>query len=195
MSRILRPLQKHVTLTGLTEIMFARYPGDNNTKLSPDQKFYLNSQNEICLPTINLISFLTAINTESAPIVCLGKQAKRVASALLCSVTISPSPLIPFTRDGQPIVFGEFNERDIDERSGAYVFHSKAIVKKGAAAIPNPVSRPVLPRPWTLSFDIQVLPHPDLTEDLVANLFHDGGTRLGLGTFRKMFGKFSMEWR
>jgi hypothetical protein len=32
---------RRVTLVGLTDIMFDRYPGDNDTKLEPHQKLYL----------------------------------------------------------------------------------------------------------------------------------------------------------
>jgi len=53
----------------------------------------------------------------------------------------------------------------------------------------------MLDTPWELKFKLTILPHPDLNEDLIENLFVDGGVRLGLGTFRKAFGKFSFEWR
>lgn len=195
MAKLTAALRKRVTLTGLTEIMFDRYPGDNKTHLTPDQKFYLNERREICLPTINLMSFLSATNTESAPMVCLGKEARRVASAILCSTSILPSPLITLTRNKKPIVFDEFDEHDRDGVSGAYVLHGKAIIKKAGLAIPSPKSRPVLPLPWALEFDLQILPHQDLTENLIENLFADGGVRIGLGTFRKMFGKFEFAWK
>ena len=184
-------LQRQVQLTGLTEILFDRYPGDNKTKLSPDQKLYLNPQREVCLPTLNVLSFLTAQNTESAPKLCLDKRIfKGICSALLSSVSIQPSPLIPFLRDGHAIRFGEF-EDDTDAVSGMTVVRHVARLEKG---IPNPKERPMLGLPWMLTFTLTMLPHPDLTEELVANLFANGGLRLGLGTYRKAFGKFGFEW-
>ena len=190
---ITKVTRKHVTLTGLTDILFDRYPGSNKTVLSdPAQKFYLDADRHICLPTMNILSFLTAQNTESAPKVCLDKRLyKSICSALLCSVTVTPNPLIPFLREGQPITYGVFDDNGFDATSGARVLHHVARLEKG---IPNPKERPSLPTPWTLTFDMQILPHPDLTEQMVENLFVDGGMRLGLGTFRKMFGKFSFAW-
>ena len=184
---------RRMTLTGTAEVLFDRYPGDNKTVLAdPGQKLYLNATREVCLPTLNLLSFLTAQNTESAPKLCLDKRIYRtVCSALLASVAITPSPLIPFLRDGQPIVFGEFDENDMDPISGMLVVRHVARLAKG---IPNPKERPMLGLPWALQATIQVLPHPDLTEELIENLFVDGGMRLGIGTYRKAFGKFTFSW-
>lgn len=186
-------LRRTVTLTGLTPILFDRYSGDNKTQLAPEQKFYLDAKSGICLPTLNLISFLTAQNTDSAPKVCLDSRLyKKVASALLASVTVMPTPLIPFTRAKKPIRFGQFNGDGFDATSQAQVLYHVARLEKG---IPNPKARPSLPLPWQLQFSLTVLPHPDLTEALIENLFVDGGARLGLGTFRRMFGKFSFAWK
>jgi hypothetical protein len=48
---------------------------------------------------------------------------------------------------------------------------------------------------WSLQFKMTVFPNPELNEDLIENLFVDGGARLGLGTFRKAFGKFEFSWK
>ena len=178
-----------VELTGLTEILFDRYMG-NNTKLSPEQKLYLTDDNVVCLPSANILSFLTAQNTDSAPKLLLGKRAKGICSALLSSIAIMPTT-IPFTRKGKPIVFEKF-QGDVDAKSGIRIVRHVARLPKG---IPNPKERPLLAPPWTLSFDMMILPHPELTFELIENLFIDGGVRLGLGTFRKAFGKFSFAWK
>jgi hypothetical protein len=36
--------------------------------------------------------------------------------------------------------------------------------------------------------------HPELSEQLVSDLFEKGGKFLGIGTFRKVFGKFDFDW-
>src|SRR5258706_9121556 len=60
---------RQIRLRGLTPVMFDRYPGDNDTKLEPWQKLYLGGETgrTICLPSANLMSFLSAQNTDSAP--------------------------------------------------------------------------------------------------------------------------------
>lgn len=188
---ITKPITKEVTLTGLTPILFDRYAGDNKTQLAPEQKLYLSSDN-IVLPSMNIISFLTAQNTESAPKMLLDKREyKTVASALLASTVITPAQ-IPFTRNGKPIIFGGSFVDDVDAKSGIRLMYHVARLDKG---IPNPKVRPSLDVPWQLKFTMKILPHPDLNEDLIENLFVDGGIRLGLGTFRKAFGKFEFAWK
>ena len=188
---ITKAITKNVTLTGLTSILFDRYAGDNKTQLAPEQKLYLQ-KDVVVLPSTNIISFLTAQNTESAPKMLLDKREyKTIASALLASTQIFPS-FIPFLRDGKPVKFGGSFIDDVDPVSGIHVVYHVARLDKG---IPNPKVRPMLDTPWALQFKLVVLPHPDLNEDLIENLFVDGGVRLGLGTFRKAFGKFSFDWK
>ena len=188
---ISKALNKEVTLTGLTSILFDRYAGDNKTQLAPEQKLYLDGKT-VVLPSTNIISFLTAQNTESAPKMLLDKREyKGVASALLASVVITPSN-IPFLRNGKLLQFGGSFIDDVDPVSGIHIVYHVARLDKG---IPNPKVRPMLDVPWALKFKMTILPHPELNEDLIENLFVDGGVRLGLGTFRKAFGKFSFVWK
>ena len=54
----LNVITRRVRLRGLTPIMFDRYAGDNQTKLTWDQKIYLRpGTNELVLPALNIISF------------------------------------------------------------------------------------------------------------------------------------------
>jgi hypothetical protein len=190
-----KSLQRNVTLKGITEIMFDAYPGDNKTKLTPDQKLYLMPDKTVYLPALNIRSFLTAQNTMSAPKMLLdSKEYKRVADALAATVSITPTK-IPFLRDGVPIKFKEFVEQSdgtiLDKSSGITVQYHVARLDKG---IPNPKERPVLGLPWMLKFQLAVAPHPELSEDMIENLFTQGGLLLGLGTFRKVYGKFEFAW-
>lgn len=189
---ITKTLSKSVILVGMTEILFDRYPGDNKVKLAPEQKMYLTSENKLYLPSLNIVSFLSATNTESAPRLLLDKREyKQVASAILSGVQISPARIL-FLRNDKPIIFGEFNESGRDEKSGIEIVRHVARLKDG---VPNPKERPMLGLPWTLKFDMTIFPNPDLNEEMLENLFVDGGARLGLGTFRKAFGKFSFSWK
>lgn len=182
---------RKVTLDGLTDVMFDRYAGDNTTQLEPWQKLYFGPDGEtLVLPSLNLLSFFSAHNTNSAPKRLLDKRKyKDVANAALSFLTISPA-YIPFLRDGQPIKFGRL-EKDVDPLSKVYIHRSVARLDKG---IPNPKVRPVLPLPWTLEFDITLMPNKEINEQQVYNLLEAGGIAIGIGTFRGVFGKFRVHW-
>ena len=181
-------ITREVTLCGETEIMFDRYAGDNNTQLEPHQKFYLRPGDTriIGLPALNIMSFLTAHNTNSAPKRLRDKRKyKDICNACLSYVSINPS-FIEFYRAGAPIQFGHF-DRDYDALSGCYVHYAVARLDKG---IPNPKIRPVLPLPWEVSFTIRLFENKEIKEVELLNLFEEGGRAIGLGTFRGVFGKF-----
>lgn len=181
--------RRAVTLDGTAPIMFDRYAGDNKTKLEPWQKLYLDPKDgaSLVLPSLNIVSFLSAHNTNSAPKRLLDKRHyKDVANACLSFVTIEPD-LIHFLRDGKPIRFGRLDENDVDPESGVYLHRSVARIEKG---VPNPKIRPVLPLPWSLKFDLTIWPNEEIQEQQVLNLFEAGGRAIGLGTFRGVFGKF-----
>ena len=185
-------ITRKVTLCGTKDIMFDRYAGDNNTKLAPNQKLYLlPGSSVIGLPAINIMSFLSAHNTNSAPKRLRDiRQYKKIANACLSFVELGET-FIPFTREGKPIEFGAFVD-DYDELSGVYVHHAVARLDKG---IPNPKERPVLPAPWELNFDLTLYPNKEIKEVEILNLFEEGGRALGLGTFRGVFGKFEVtKW-
>lgn len=190
-----KSIVRNVTLTGTTDIMFDRYAGDNKTQLTPAQKLYVLPDQIVYIPALNIRSFLSAINTTSAPKMFLEpKVYKRVADALSACISISPNN-IPFLRGGKPIKLGTFEEREggvvIDPLSGIQLVHHVARLDRG---IPNPKERPVIGLDWMLKFKLAVMPHPEINEELVEDLFTRGGQFLGLGTFRKVFGKFDFEW-
>jgi hypothetical protein len=186
-------ITRKITLCGLAEIMFDRYPGDNDTKLEAHQKLYLQPGGSriIGLPTLNIMSSLTAHNTNSFPKRLRDKRKyKDIANACLSFINIRET-FIPFLRDGEPIVFGKL-EDDVDPLSGVYIHRSVARLDKG---IPNPKVRPVLPLPWDLSFTMDVFPNREIKEQEIMNLFDEGGRAIGLGTFRGVFGKFMIaQW-
>lgn len=179
---------RQVKLVGLADIMFDRYPGDNQTKLEPHQKLYLEPGDSrvIGLPSINIMSFLSAHNTNSAPKRLRDKRKyKDIANAMLSFVSIRQA-FIPLMRNGKPITFGKF-EGDKDPASGVYIHRSVARLDKG---IPNPKVRPVVPLDWELNFTMDIFPNREIKEQDIMNLIEEGGRALGLGTFRGVFGKF-----
>lgn len=185
-------IKREVRLCSLTDIMFDRYAGDNDTKLTPAQKFYFQPGDSkvIGLPALNIISFLSAHNTNSAPKRLRdSRKYKAIANACLSFVQINPH-FIPFTRDNEPIQFGGIFNQDYDEVSQAYIHRAVARLDKG---IPNPKERPVLPHPWELSFTLTLIPNSEIKEQEIYNLFEEGGRAVGLGTFRGVFGKFYID--
>jgi hypothetical protein len=182
---------RKVKLVGLTDVMFDRYPGDNSTKLEPHQKLYLEPGNSrvIGIPALNIMSFLSAHNTNSAPKRLRDKRKyKDIANAMLSFVSLREQ-FIPFIRNNQPIVLGRF-DGDKDEKSGCYIHRSVARLDKG---IPNPKVRPVIPVEWGLNFTLDIFPNREIKEQDIINLFEEGGRAIGLGTFRGVFGKFRVE--
>jgi hypothetical protein len=186
-------INRRVVLRGTKDIMFDRYPGENSTKLDPGQKMYLAPTQSgelpvIGVPAANIMSFLSAHNTNSAPKRLRDKRKyKETANAILSFLDIRET-FIPLLRNGEPIRFGRFID-DRDEASGAYIHRSVARLDKG---IPNPKVRPVVPAPWELEFHISLRPNNEVKEQEIMNLVSEGGAALGLGTFRGVFGKFEI---
>lgn len=185
-------IHRRVTLCGKAPIMFDRYAGDNQTKLEPDQKLYLSKEKVIGIPAINIMSLLSAHNTNSAPKRLRDKRKyKDIANACLSFVTVGPM-FIQLLRDGKPLVFDRFNSEEIDPSSGCFIHRSVARLDKG---IPNPKVRPVIPLPWSITFDLSLTPNKEIKEQEILNLMVEAGNAIGLGTFRGVFGKFDVvEW-
>ena len=192
-----------IVLEGISGFMSDAFRG-MTTQLNAQDKMYLGAPNAkgqrpIVFPVINMISYLTAVNTASAPkILYPPKQYKEMAHAFASSIIIEGDS-IPFTRDGKPILFGEFKPltkpdptSSISERdplSGCFVLHNTARLEKG---VPNPKIRPVLPTPWTLAFQMTVVPSKVIDIADVQRMFEDGGRLVAIGTFRPLYGKFAL---
>jgi hypothetical protein len=173
-----------ITLNGVTPILFDKYAGDNKTQLSFMEKVYLENGNMV-LPSLNVMSFLSAQNTESATQRVVGRGYKEVCKSALSYVTIEEFN-IPFMRNDNFIVGNDDNIKR---------HFAVAKIMKGKLAIPNPKERPMLETPWSLSFTINLLETPSLREELLKKIFEQGGHAVGLGTFRGVFGKFMVsEW-
>ncbi len=190
----LETITRQITLTGLKDIMFDRYAGDNNTKLDWHQKIYLApGTNRVSIPTTNIVSFLSAHNTNSAPKRLRdARKYKSIANACLSFVQPDGDPDTPgyisFRRAGKIITVGKFGN-DLDEQSGIYLDRRVARLEKG---IPNPKERPVLPLPWALDFTLTIYPNKEIKEQEIYNLISEGGIAIGLGTYRGVYGKFKI---
>lgn len=183
-----------ITLTGITPILFDKFESISGpAKRAPEQMLHLQGD-KLVLPSLAIYSFLGARNTTSAAKLLLGKKAGPICDATLSAVSVAPEH-IPFTREGKPVQVGEFaansSNEIVDRKSGMIVLHQVARLPKG---IPNPKSRPMLPLPWELAFDVELYPGTPMTLPILKSLFEEGGRRVGLGTFRPLFGRFEARF-
>ncbi len=191
----LNTIERTVVLQGISEIMFDRYPGDNDTKLEWHQKVYLRpGSSQLVMPSTNIVSFLSSHNTNSAPKRLRDpRKFKKICNACLSFVMVTApdgSHSIPFLDgDMEPIEMGTPG-KETDEQSGLYLHRSVARLEKG---IPNPKERAVLPMPWHLKFKLTIFENREIKEQEVRNLFIEAGIAIGLGTYRGVFGKFLVQ--
>ena len=199
-----KEITREIHLRGLVPLMYDRYPGDNSTKLDPWQKFNFSRKDgrTIIMPALNIMSFLSAQNTPSAPKRLLDKRKYRetangcLSFALLSALKVAGASTgmddeFPLLRDGKPIKL-DVPTGDFDDAQGVYIHRCVARLKDG---IPNPKVRPTLQLPWALRFRLTLLPNGEVQEQMVKFLFDRGGLAIGLGTFRGVFGKFEIaDW-
>jgi hypothetical protein len=69
------------------------------------------------------------------------------------------------------------------------VFHV-ARLNKG---IPNPKERPMIPTGWRVQFKFELQENQMLNVATLKKMVEQGGI-LGLGTFRPIFGRYSVKW-
>ena len=176
--RATRKVVRTIRISGICPILFDRYCGNNKEKLAVMDKVY-QENGILVFPSVNILSFLSAQNTESAPQRVVGRGWKEVAKAALSYVTIEPYN-IPFLRDGKHL---RVDDADLK------VHYAVARVVKGKLAVPNPKERPLLNLPWDLEFNLTLFETNELNEVLLRKLFEVGLIAIGLGTFRGPFGK------
>lgn len=170
----------NVTIAGTRPLMFDRYAGDNNTKLSIGDKMYLQEGGRLTMPAVNLFSLLAAENTKSVCRQFFGKSGKTIGLGIASYVSIEPFEIPLLDANGQ-IVFSGLNKQ-------ISAHYAVARVKGG---IPNPKERPVLALPWRLEFEVTYLDNIECTMENLRTAFVKGGM-LGLGTFRPYFGTYDV---
>jgi hypothetical protein len=191
-TQVMDKIERTVTLDGLTDLMFDRYAGDNKTQLPVESKlYYMPDGKTLCLPAMNLMSFLSAKNTTSIAKIVGGKSWAKICDASLSYISVSPFS-IPIMRDGEPIEFYGFRDGR-DDKAKIYVHKSVARLKGG---IPNPKERPTIELPWSITFQLTLFKNDVIDETYLQTAFLRGGMALGLGTFRGVFGKFQVsDWK
>lgn len=199
-----------VRLEGAKEIMFDRIPPSLDQKeldaweAHPERKLYLAPDvkriNVLVFPALNIYSFLAAQKGQSCvnvwgPQGPKNAQKRRELSANIeAFVSIEPAE-IPFQRAGKCIAFTAFGQKTRrDEAAGLYLRTMAPRVDKGRVSIPVIKTRPILELPWSLEFQIIILPnaaHVDAAE--LQGFFELGGETIAFGAHRPRFGGFKVE--
>ncbi len=180
------------TLRGIRPILFDRYAGDNNTKLKTLEKFYTNEKGGIVLPVLNVFSLLTAQNTDSVAARFYGKQRRDIALGINAFCNITPSGVVSDDMIDAPITDQSGRQYNVKDDCIRIVQHV-ARMKKSGAAIPNPKERPMIPTGWQIKLDFTLSENNFVTATTLRNMIEQGGI-LGLGTFRPIFGRYTVEW-
>jgi hypothetical protein len=174
------------TLTGIRPILFDRYGGDNKTKLNSLDKMYLNAVGQCCIPVLNVFSLLSAQNTPSVAKRFYGKQGRELALGVQAFVNIEAAgddPMMATIADDKGKVW------EPDDKRISVLLHV-ARLKDG---IPNPKERPMIPTGWGVKFIFEIQENNIINTATLKKMVEQGGI-LGLGTFRPIFGRFSVLW-
>lgn len=175
-----------VTLEGLSDFMFDRFFGHEKGDRPPEQKLYLAQNNRVVLPSENIWAFLFGENPQGCAKAFEGKGSKEFIRIGQAHLVIEP-PLIPFMRGDKPIIFTEF------DRESFYVSEFAPRTKQGSLSIKQEIKkRPVLMRPWALSFQMVLVKNNKIDDNRLFNWFTRGGIEIGLGTYRPRYGRFSV---
>lgn len=174
-------------LRGIRPILFDRYAGDNKTKLEPLDKFYLNTDGQCCIPVLNVFSLLAAWNTPSVAKRFYGRDGKGIATGVMAFCNVESN------NEDDPM-----NAVINDENGVPYTPKDSRIqvvnhVARTPQATPNPTSRPMIPTGWSVDFTFHYSENEFVTESTFRKMIEQGGI-LGLGTFRPIFGRYSVEF-
>lgn len=175
------------TLRGIRPILFDRYPGDNQTVSKTRDKLYVNARMQCCIPTLNLYSLLSASNTPSVPKRFYGKLAANTALGVLAFASIESDD--PDDPNNCPIMDESGTIYTIDDPRILEVAH----VARLAKGIPNPKLRPMIPTGWSIRLVIELIENKFVSLATFKQMVEQGGI-LGLGTFRPIFGRYTVVW-
>lgn len=174
----------HITLNGLTPIMFDAFRGQE--ELPPEKKLYLSPDGKtVILPASNIVGFLTSKSSHS----CLrvfadSKDWKTRSPEIVGNIQVDPVR-IPLLNDDHPIAFdGKWSEKIyLDERMARPSATARVIAR-----------RPVVDTPWKMEFDLTVNPTEYVTVSRIKDWFVRGGISVGIGAYRPMFGRFEVSF-
>lgn len=177
-----------VELISLSDILFHKFIDHSKEKRPPEQLLYLDQDNNVVLPQSNIRSFLFR---ENSPAGCAktfeGKKGKEYIRVGQGKIFIEES-IIPFMEKNKPIKFTGFKNK-------FYILEEAGVTKgSGSNVIKQEITpRPVMKHPWSLFFTISIIENVLIDENKLYNWFMAGGLQITLGSYRPVFGKFTVN--
>lgn len=180
-----------ITLNGLSDILFNRFIDHSKEVRPPEQLLYLVDNNLVVLPREHLYAFLT--NQKSGGVI---KKVEKRGSGDYLDIAASHisirEDVIPFRRKNEPIVFNGFGNGTFKKFTASPVTK----MSSGPGIIKQPAyDRPLLTLPWSLTFHMQLIENPKITEGKLRNWFEIGGILVAIGSYRPRYGRFSVSWK
>jgi hypothetical protein len=175
------------TLRGIRPILFDRYAGDTKTKLPAIEKFYTNEKGQCVIPVLNVFSLLSAQNTPSVAKRFWGKQGRDMALGINSSLNIESD------QEQDPMnapIMDDNDEPFTPDDKRIQIVNHVARLKDG---VPNPKERPLIPKPWHIRLKFELSQNEHVSIENFKKMLEQGGI-LGLGTFRPIFGRYTVEW-
>jgi hypothetical protein len=185
-----------VTLIGTCDMMLDRFittDPELSKRIVPADKLYKecdytekSDSKVIGIPATNIMSMITSENN-SAAVEVFGKKFKSSRSSLVSSFRVKEA-FIPLLRNNKPIEFNGFGKG-----SGMYIHKGKALVRNGKLLVPVAKERPCISAPWEVKFTLVYNEFHNMPLETILDLFRYAGMNLGLGTWRREWGKFEVK--
>lgn len=177
----------NIRLDGVAPLMFDRFIDHSKEDRPAEQKFYLIGENDIVIPSENIMSFIVGNDPPGCAKAFEGKKGKdyiRMAQSHISIDTLN----IPITRDDKPLRFKGFSEK-----KGITKYMAAGRTKSGTMSIKQEIKpRPLIHCPWEMSFSLNLVENPLIDNTKLFNWFIKGGILMALGTFRPRFGRFEV---
>lgn len=181
-----------IQFIGTRPLMFDQYLG-NESKAEWHEKLYLDANNNVCFPGINLLGFLCSENSKNAVKMLHGKKAPPITQSLSVNVRIAEQFIPIVGAEGNILTTADLAMKTGDKGQITRHYAVARIKKDARTMVPNPKERPVIALPWMLEFNIEFLPDTHCKASTLEEILHFGGNRCGIGTFRPFFGTFDVE--
>lgn len=148
---------------------------------------YINENGECGIPILNVFSLLAAQNTPSVAKRFYGKKGRDVALGIMSFLNLESGegndPMFMPLRDDKGKVWTAKDSR-------ITVLSHVARLKDG---VPNPKNRPMIPTGWNIKMKLELQNNDFVNENTLKAMIEQGGI-LGIGTFRPIFGRYSVKW-
>jgi len=177
----------NVTLQGIAPILFNRFVDYSKEVRPPEQKLYIDSQNTIVLPSLNIDAFLFGEFPTGCAKTFEGKKGKDYLRIGQSHVFVEPD-LIPFTDGKKEIKYNGFGKQLMLHDWGS------PRVKNGSLSVKQErIVRPMLNLPWELTFSINLIENSLINSTKLENWFTLGGIMLAFGSWRPKYGRFTIK--